>query len=334
MISMEARNNNRSQWVQKLLMGNKAFMICLGLCIIMAFASPVFMRTSNLLNVLRQVCVSTLLSIGFTVVLASGQIDLSVGNMLGLCGMVLAKLIKDVSLPLPVAILFTLMLAMICGALNAALITVFRVVPFIVTLATQSIFKGATYLISNLVPVAGLPDSLLTLGQGYWLGIPVPVYIMLVIVVMAWIMVNRTKFGRYVLAMGGNSEAARVSGINVDKMRFGVYMCCGLCTGIGAIIMTARTASAQVAAGQGMEMDAIAAVVIGGTSMSGGNANVWGTLFGCLVVGIVNNGMNLLGVNANWQIIAKGVLILIAVVIDTLSIRAQNAMLNKRAAAQ
>lgn len=331
---MEARNNNRSQWVQKLLMGNKAFMICLGLCIIMAFASPVFMRTSNLLNVLRQVCVSTLLSIGFTVVLASGQIDLSVGNMLGLCGMVLAKLIKDVSLPLPVAILFTLMLAMICGALNAALITVFRVVPFIVTLATQSIFKGATYLISNLVPVAGLPDSLLTLGQGYWLGIPVPVYIMLVIVVMAWIMVNRTKFGRYVLAMGGNSEAARVSGINVDKMRFGVYMCCGLCTGIGAIIMTARTASAQVAAGQGMEMDAIAAVVIGGTSMSGGNANVWGTLFGCLVVGIVNNGMNLLGVNANWQIIAKGVLILIAVVIDTLSIRAQNAMLNKRAAAQ
>lgn len=210
---MEARNNNRSQWVQKLLMGNKAFMICLGLCIIMAFASPVFMRTSNLLNVLRQVCVSTLLSIGFTVVLASGQIDLSVGNMLGLCGMVLAKLIKDVSLPLPVAILFTLMLAMICGALNAALITVFRVVPFIVTLATQSIFKGATYLISNLVPVAGLPDSLLTLGQGYWLGIPVPVYIMLVIVVMAWIMVNRTKFGRYVLAMGGNSEAARVSGM-------------------------------------------------------------------------------------------------------------------------
>ena len=251
---MEARNNNRSQWVQKLLMGNKAFMICLGLCVIMAIASPVFMRTSNLLNVLRQVCVSTLLSIGFTVVLASGQIDLSVGNMLGLCGMVLAKLIKDVSLPLPVAILFTLMLAMICGALNAALITVFRVVPFIVTLATQSIFKGATYLISNLVPVAGLPDSLLTLGQGYWLGIPVPVYIMLVIVVMAWIMVNRTKFGRYVLAMGGNSEAARVSGINVDKMRFGVYMCCGLCTGIGAIIMTARTASAQVAAGQGLSL--------------------------------------------------------------------------------
>lgn len=329
---MEAKKNNRSMWIQKVLMGNKAFMICLLLCIIMAFASPVFMKTSNLLNILRQVCVSTLLSVGFTVVLSSGQIDLSVGNMLGLCGMVMAKLVKEAKLPLPVALLLTLILAMLCGALNASLITIFRVVPFIVTLATQSIFKGATYLISNLVPVAGLPGDMLFLGQGYILGIPVPVYIMLAVVLMAWIMINRTKFGRYILAMGGNAEAARVSGINVDKMRFGVYMCCGLCTGIASVIMTARTASAQVAAGQGMEMDAIAAVVIGGTSMSGGNANVWGTLFGCLVVGIVNNGMNLLGVNANWQIIAKGVLILIAVVIDTLSIRAQNVMLNKRAA--
>lgn len=329
---MDTKKANRNQFFQQLMMGNKAFMICLLLCIIMAFASPVFMKGSNLLNILRQVCVSTLLSIGFTVVLSSGQIDLSVGSMLGMCGMVMAKLVKEVKLPLPIALLLTLILAMVSGALNAALITIFRVVPFIVTLATQSIFKGTTYLISDLVPVAGLPSNLLVLGQGYLFGVPVPIYIMLAVVIMAWIMINRTKFGRYILAMGGNAEAARVSGINVDKMRFGVFMTCGLCTGIASIIMTARTASAQVAAGQGMEMDAIAAVVIGGTSMSGGNANVWGTLFGCLVVGVVNNGMNLLGVNANWQIIAKGMLILIAVVIDTLSIRAQNAMLNKRGA--
>lgn len=313
-------------------MGNKAFLICVVLCAVMAVLSPVFWKSSNLLNILRQVCVSTLLSVGFTIVLASGHIDLSVGNLLGMCGMILAKLVKEVKLPLPVALLIMLIIAMLSGALNAVLITVFRVVPFIVTLATQSIFKGTTYLISDLVPVAGLPKDLLVLGQGYLLGIPVPVYIMFAVVLIAWILINRTKFGRYVLAMGGNAEAARVSGINVDKMRFGVFMCCGLCTGIASVIMTARTASAQVAAGQGMEMDAIAAVVIGGTSMSGGNANVWGTLFGCLVVGIVNNGMNLLGINANWQIIAKGLLILFAVVIDTLSIRAQNAMLNKRAA--
>lgn len=332
MMEAKAKKRNSKFVMQEILMGNKAFMICLLLCIIMAFSSPIFMKVSNLLNILRQVCVSTLLSIGFTFVLASGQIDLSVGSMLGMCGMVLAKLIKEVKAPLPAALLITLILAMCSGALNALLITVFRVVPFIVTLATQSIFKGTTYLISDLVPVAGLPNNLLVLGQGYLFGIPVPVYIMLAVVMIAWLVINRTKFGRYVLAMGGNAEAARVSGINIDKMRFGVYMTGGFCTGIASIIMTARTASAQVAAGQGMEMDAIAAVVIGGTSMSGGNANVLGTLFGCLVVGIVNNGMNLLGVNANWQIIAKGLLILIAVVIDTLSIRAQHAMLNKRAA--
>ena len=272
------------------------------------------------------------LSIGFTVVLSSGHMDLSVGTLLGLCGMVLAKMIKEAGIPLPIAIILTLLLGTACGALNAATITIFRVVPFVATLATQSIFKGANYLISNLVPVAGLPDELVFIGQGYLLGIPVPIYIMLLVIILVWIMMNRTKFGRYVLAMGGNAEAARVSGINVDKMRYGVYMVGGFCTGIAAVVMTARTASAQVSAGQNMEMDAIAAVVIGGTAMSGGNANVWGTMFGCLIVGIVNNGLNLLGVDSNWQVIAKGVLILFAVIIDTLSARAQAERLNKQAA--
>ena len=318
--------------LRSLLRGNKAFLIVVGLCIILSIASPVFLRTSNLLNIVRQVCVSTLLSIGFTVVLSSGHMDLSVGTLLGLCGMVLAKMINEAGIPLPIAIILTLLLGTACGALNAATITIFRVVPFVATLATQSIFKGANYLISNLVPVAGLPDELVFIGQGYLLGIPVPIYIMLLVIILVWIMMNRTKFGRYVLAMGGNAEAARVSGINVDKMRYGVYMVGGFCTGIAAVVMTARTASAQVSAGQNMEMDAIAAVVIGGTAMSGGNANVWGTMFGCLIVGIVNNGLNLLGVDSNWQVIAKGVLILFAVIIDTLSARAQAERLNKQAA--
>lgn len=318
--------------LSNLLMGNKAFLIVLGMCLIMSVASPVFLRVSNILNITRQVCVSTLLSVGFTVVLSSGHMDLSVGTLMGLCGMVLAKLVKEANVPVPVAIIITLILGAFCGSLNAIVITAFRIVPFVATMATQSIFKGANYLISNLVPVAGLPDSLVYLGQGYILGIPVPVYIMLVMVIIVWIMLNRTKFGRYVLAMGGNAEAARVSGINTDRMRLGVYMFGGFCTGVASVIMTARTASAQVSAGVGMEMDAIAAVVIGGTAMSGGNANVWGTMFGCLIVGIVNNGLNLLGVDSNWQVIAKGVLILVAVVIDTLSARAQAARLNKQAA--
>lgn len=327
-----SKKSEAGAFLRNLLMGNKAFLIVLGMCIIMSIASPVFLRTSNLLNITRQVCVSTLLSIGFTVVLSSGHMDLSVGTLMGLCGMVLAKMIKEGGVPVPVAIVITLLLGTVCGALNAAMITTFRVVPFVATMATQSIFKGANYLISNLVPVAGLPSSLVFIGQGYFLGIPVPVYIMIVVIILVWIMMNRTKFGRYVLAMGGNAEAARVSGINVDKMRYGVYMVGGFCTGIASVVMTARTASAQVSAGTGMEMDAIAAVVIGGTAMSGGNANVWGTLFGCLIVGIVNNGLNLLGVDSNWQVIAKGVLILFAVIIDTLTARAQAERLNRQAA--
>lgn len=319
--------------VRNLLMGNKAIFIVIVLGIILSMLSPVFLRPSNLINVVRQICVSTLLSVGFTVVLSSGHMDLSVGALLGLCGVILAKLIKEAGVPIPVAILVVLCLATLFGAFNAMVITVFKVPPFVATLATQSIYKGSNYLISKLVPIAGLPDAFIILGQGYFAGIPVPVYIMLAIVFVIWIMMNRTKFGRYILAMGGNAEAARVSGIDVDKMRIGVYMVGGLCTGIAAVVMTARAASAQIAAGTGMEMDAIAAVVIGGTPMSGGTANVWGTLFGCLVVGIVNNGMNLLGIDSNWQVVAKGVLILMAVVIDTFSARSYANRLSKQAAA-
>jgi len=324
---------SKSDTARNLLMGNKAFIIVLFMSVILSFASPVFFGASNILNIIRQVSVSTLLSIGFTIVLSSGNMDLSVGTLLGLCGMVLAKLIKDFKVPIPLAILITLLFAILCGSLNALIITTFRIPFFIVTLATQSIFRGANYLLSQLVPVAGLPDKFLYIGQGYLWGIPVPIFIMLLVVVCVWILMNRTKFGRHILAVGGNQEAARVSGINTKKITYGVYMCGALCTGIAAVVMTSRAASAQVSAGIGMEMDAIAAVVIGGTSMSGGNANVWGTVFGCLIVGIVNNGLNLLGVDSNWQVVAKGVLILFAVIIDTVTARSLASRLNKQAAA-
>lgn len=325
------KKGERSILIKNMLMGNKAVLIVLGLSVILSLASPVFLTPSNLLNVVRQVCVSTLLSIGFTIALASGQMDLSIGTLMGLCGMILAKLVKEAGMPLLPAILIVLAVAVVGGMLNATIISLFSVPPFIVTLATQSIFKGANYLISDLVPVSGLPENLLFLGQGYLGGIPIPVYIMLLVVVIAWVLMNRTKFGRYVLAMGGNAEAARAAGINIKKTSYGVFICCALCAGIASVIMTGRTGSAQVSAGVGMEMDAIAAVVIGGTSMNGGCANIWGTLFGCLLVGIVNNGMNLLGIDTNWQVIAKGLLILFAVVIDVVSSRAQAARLNKAA---
>ncbi|MCI8549731.1 MAG: ABC transporter permease [Lachnospiraceae bacterium] len=328
------KREEKSAVIQNLLMGNKALLIVIALGVILSIASPAFLTSSNLLNVVRQVCVSTLLSIGFTIVLSSGNMDLSIGTLMGLCGMILAKLVKEAGVPLPAAILIVFGVAVFGGLLNAAILSLFSVPAFIVTLATQSIFKGVNYLISDLVPVSGLPSELLFLGQGYLFGIPMPIYIMLLVVLAVWVMMNRTKFGRYILAVGGNAEAARASGINTKRINFGVYICCGLCAGVASIIMTGRVGSAQVGAGVGMEMDAIAAVVIGGTSMSGGKANVWGTLFGCLLVGIVNNGMNLLGINPNWQVIAKGFLILFAVIIDVVSARAQAKRLNRIAQMQ
>lgn len=318
--------------LRSILMGNKAVFILIIMGVCLSFMSPYFLTQTNLLNVLRQVCVSTLLSIGFTVVLASGHMDLSVGSLLGLNGMILAKLIMEAELSVPLSIAITLAGSVILASCNAALITYFQLPPFIVTMATQYVFKGTNYLISKLVPISGLPKALTQIGQGYLLGIPVQVYIMLAVVIIMWIVIDTTKFGRYVLACGGNADAARMCGINVNAMRYYVYMCGGLCTGLAAVVATARAASAQVGAGQGMEMDAIAAVVIGGTSMKGGNANVPGTLFGCLIVGVVNNGLNLLNIDSNWQVVAKGLLILIAVIIDVVSARRYAARMNKQAA--
>lgn len=325
-------SRQRREAIRNVLMGNKALFILIAMGIALTLMSPYFLTKTNLLNVLRQVCVSTLLSVGFTVVLASGHMDLSVGNLLGLSGMILAKLIVEAHVPTALAIVITLIFSVFCASINASLITWFQLPPFIVTMATQYIFRGTNYLISRLIPVTGLPTELTFIGQGYWLDVPVPVYIMLVVVIIMWIVMDNTKFGRYVLACGGNADAARVCGINVNAMRHYVYMCGGFCTGLAAVVATGRAASAQVAAGQGMEMDAIAAVVIGGTSMKGGNANVPGTLFGCLIVGVVNNGLNLLRIDSNWQVVAKGALILIAVIIDVVSARSYATRLNKQAA--
>lgn len=331
-MSNDRKIEQSKERIRNILMGNKALLILFIMSAALSFMSPYFLTKVNLLNVLRQVCVSALLSVGFTIVLASGHMDLSVGSLLGLSGMVMAKLIVEAKMPTAWAIAFTLAFSVCCASINAGIITWFQVPAFIVTMAMQYVFRGANYLISKLVPVSGLPPSLTVIGQGYYLGIPIPVYIMLAVVAVMWIVLNNTKFGRYALAFGGNPDAARVCGINTKAMRFYVYMVGGFCTGLAAIVATGRAASAQVGAGVGMEMDAIAAVVIGGTSMKGGNANVPGTLFGCLIVGVVNNGLNLLNVDSNWQVVAKGLLILIAVVIDVVSARSYAARLNRQAA--
>ncbi|MDO4274561.1 MAG: ABC transporter permease [Eubacteriales bacterium] len=296
----------------------KVVIIILVLGVFLTFSSDVFLTSRNLMNVLRQVCVNAMVASAFVIVISTAGIDLSVGSIVGLVGVIVAVCLKA-NVPIVLSCLIGIVAGAGLGAINAFFITKFDLLPFVVTLSTQMIFRGAIYLITNMSPITGLPDEFLPLGQGYVGPVPVPVFFMIIIAVVAWFLVNRTKFGRYALAIGGNATAARVSGVDVKKYLSGCYILCGAFCGIAALVLTARTASAQTTAGVNMEMDIIAGCVIGGTPMTGGICNVYGSLLGCLLVGLVGNGMNILGVNANWQTVMKGLLILIAVLIDKVS---------------
>lgn len=303
------------------LLGNKALVIVAIVAVLLSFATDKFFTTKNLLSVLRQVCVSSILAFGFTMILAEGEIDLSVGSILGLSGMVLGLLTTKLGMNVWLAMLLSLLCGALLGALNASIITTFSLPPFIVTMATDQIFRGICYLSTNMRPIVGLPDVIQKIGQGYFLKIPIPIYIMLFMMALVYIIANYTKLGRYIIACGGNRDAAFVSGINVKRIRMYTFMLLGVCAAVAGIVLTGRTASSQVSAGDGMSMDAIAACVIGGTSMNGGTAFIINTLFGCVLIGMLNNGLNLLGVDSNWQIIAKGAIVLIAVILDRLSSR-------------
>jgi ribose transport system permease protein len=318
---MKSTNNNmikNQTFLMEFLLNNKALIILLLLCVSGVFVSPNFLNPINIRNVIRQICTSTIIGVGFTCVIASGNLDLSVGYMLGMLGVIMGLLSKT-SMPFPLVVLAGLGAGALCGLLNGIIGIRFRLPLFIVTLATGQIFRGICYLISNTSPVTGLPAAFKTLGQGYLGPIPVPVYIVILATLAIYVILNRTAFGRYAIATGGNRVAARISGINTDFITVAIYVLMGLCTTIAALIMTGRAASAQPAAGQGMEMDAIAAVVIGGTPLHGGKGKVMGTVFGCLIVGVINNALNLARVDSNWQLIAKGGLILIAVLLDVVT---------------
>lgn len=281
----------------------------------MGFLSPVFFTVNNIMNVLRQVCVATIVACGFSMILGLGDIDLSVGSTMGLTGIVMAMLMVR-GVPVVLAILAGVVLGVLIGVVNAFFITRFGLVAFIVTMATQQVIRGSCYLITGMLPITNLPESFVVIGQGYVGAIPIPVFIMILMVAVSWILINRTKFGRYLLAMGGNPQAALVSGINIVKIRYQAFMLSGAIASIAGLMLTSRAASAQPSAGLNMEMDAIAASVIGGTAMNGGKVNMIGAFFGALLVGVVNNGLNLMGVDSNWQTVSKGILIIIAVVLD------------------
>lgn len=287
--------------------------------IIISFLNPRFLTLSNILNVLRQTSINSIIAAGMTFVILTGGIDLSVGSVLAFTGAVCAKLlIMDVNIF--AVILITMLTGAVFGVLSGIVISKGKIQPFIATLVSMTMLRGATLVFTDARPItvssSASAEVFSKIGSGYMLGIPNPVYIMFLVFASAYYVLTQTKFGRYVYSLGGNEEASRLSGINTDKIKIWVYAVSGLLASIAGIIITSRLSSASPTAGSGYELDAIAAVVLGGTSLAGGVGSVMGTVIGALIIGILNNSLNLLNVSSNYQMIAKGAVILIAVLMD------------------
>ncbi|MBC7326850.1 ribose ABC transporter permease [bacterium] len=281
-------------------------------------SNPRFLTLDNISNVLRQVSVYAILAVGETFVILTGGIDLSVGSVLALCGAISAGL--ALSSNLMIALLAGMVLGAAIGAIQGIIIAKGGVPPFVATLGTMAIARSLTLVYTKGALISPLPQGFQFLGSGYFLHplFSVPVLITLFIYILAYIVLSRTAFGRRIYAIGGNEEASRLSGVNVSRYKVYIYAISGLTAGLGGLVMTARLNCAHPQAGLGYELDAIAAVVIGGTSLMGGEGGVGGTLIGAIIMGVLNNGLNLLEVNPFWQQAVVGSLIIIAVLLDRL----------------
>lgn len=299
--------------------------------LVMSFLSDKFFTVENGWNVMRQISVNVCLSVGMTLVILTGGIDLSVGSILALSGAIAAGLLKN-GTELPIfnlfigytlfgAALLGILMGSLLGYINGIAITKFRVPPFVATLAMLTIARGLTMLWTGGFPITGLGETFGFIGTGWFLTIPMPVWISMLIVLAFAVITRRTRFGRYIYAVGGNEKAAHLSGLNVKRIRLFVYTLAGALSAVAGLIVTSRLDSAQPNAGMGFELDSIAAVVIGGTSLSGGRGSVLGTVLGALIIGVLNNGLVLLNVSPFWQQVIKGTVILLAVIVDKLNAR-------------
>jgi ribose/xylose/arabinose/galactoside ABC-type transport system permease subunit len=289
--------------------------------IIFALLSPYFFSSENFLNVSLQISITAIIAVGMTLVILTAGIDLSVGALVAFTGVVATGILK-VDLPYPLALTMALCGGLAVGAVSGAMAgiftTRFNITPFIVTLALMTIWRGASYMVTDGRPVWGLPDQFAVLGSGRLLAVPIPTLIMILVYITAHILLTRTPFGRYIYAVGGNREAARLSGINTNSVLIRVYIICGALASLSGILLASRMNSGQPNAGLMYELDVIAAVVVGGTSLFGGRGTVIGTFLGAMLIGILRNGLNLLNVNSYVQQVVVGVVILLAVLIDNL----------------
>ena len=287
------------------------------LIIFVSILSPSFLSLTNLMNLMRQVSTNALIAFGMTFVIITGGIDLSVGSTLALSSAIMAGMIVNGIDPL-IAMTVSLIAGFVLGAVNGLLNTKGKLVPFIATLATMTIYRGATLVLTDGKPITGLDETFIFqfMGRGYFFGIPFPIVITLVVFALLFVLLYKMSFGRKTFAIGGNEKAPFIAGVKSNKIKIFVYSISGVLASLAGIILTSRLNSAQPTAGESYEMDAIASVVLGGTSMSGGKGRIFGTLIGALIIGTLNNGLNLLGVSTFYQQIVKGIVIIIAVLID------------------
>lgn len=297
--------------------------VIIGLVVIMVFFTIMkakFLTLVNMLNMLRQTSINGLLAIGMTFVVLTGGIDLSVGSVVGAAGMFSALVARaETGMPWYLAVLVGLGVGLLLGTVNGVIISYLKVPAFIATLGMMSIARGVTFMASNAKPVPGLGKGFLKIGGGSVGFIPIPILILVFVLILAYIILYKTRYGRYVFATGGNPVSARVSGINVKGVICSVYMISGLLAGLAGVILTSRVTSGLSQSGDGYEVDAIAAAVIGGNSLSGGRGRLWGTIVGFLIMGVMNNGLDMMAVSSYWQLVIKGIIIIGAVMLDSLN---------------
>jgi len=295
-------------------LGTLAVLLVLGATI--TILTPYFLTVPNLLNVAQQTVINAIVAVGMTFVIISAGIDLSVGSILAVSGVVMASAIQS-GTPVPLAVLAGLGVGLLCGVVNGVLITFGRLPPFIATLGMMSMARGAALLTTQGRPVSGFSTGFRWIANGQVATIPAAVLLMLAVYALAHFILRRTKFGRYIFAIGGNEEAALLSGVPVRVYKIAIYAVAGVLAALSGVVLTARLNSAQPIAGINYELDAIAATVIGGTSLMGGEGSVLGTLIGALIMGVLRNGLNLLGVSSFIQQVVIGAVIICAVLLDT-----------------
>lgn len=318
MLNKETMNDKKESRIPKDALGKLGPLLALVVMVILVtILNSNFISPTNLLNLLRQVSTNALIAFGMTFVIITGGIDLSVGSTLALSSVLMAGAIRAGVDPF-LAMLLAALVGLILGGINGLLITKGKMAPFIATLATMTVYRGLTLVYTEGNPITGIGDSFLFkfVGRGYFFGIPFPVVMMVVSFALLYVLLHKMTFGRKTFTIGGNEKASFIAGIKNDRIKIGIYAISGLMASISGIIITSRLNSAQPTAGNAYEMDAIASVVLGGTSLAGGRGKLSGTLIGALIIGTLNNGMNLLGISSFYQQVVKGIVIIIAVLLD------------------